>query len=200
MRTFFFALLLLAYSKLNAQEVERVPFVLRHAYFAIAGETNINNFSCRLVLQNLSDTLAISGNWKGLSLDTKGLDFQLPTNEFDCGMKMMTKDFQKLLQSEKYPYIGLSIDMLHLNDDYNLDSLYNVGSNAIIQIASQTQIENIQNGYLRNYEGQFILGGSHKIKMTQYNIEPPSKFFGAVKAKEELYIEFEVIFEPVKPN
>ncbi len=198
MKKLLYILLSVSGFYLQAQDVSSRPFVLRHAYFAIAGETNVNDFSCRLVKQNLTDTLYISGNWEGLSLDINGLKFELPTHEFDCGMRLMTNDFQKLLKADQYENVLLEIDQLHLTDDYNLDSLENVKSETLIQITDQNRTETIESGYLRKYQGQFILGGAHKIKMTRYNIEPPTKFFGTVRARDELYIEFEVIFESIK--
>ena len=188
-------LLVFTYSIVGAQVNPSNSFIVKHTYFAIAGKTNVNDFSCRLIRNDLSDTLHISGNWEGLNLEVGGLNFDLPVSEFDCGMKMMTRDFQKLLKYEEHPEVSLQINHLLLSDDYNLDSLESITSYTTIQITSEARKETIENGYFRKYEDQYILGGSHKIKMTDYHIEPPTRFLGTIRAQDELYIEFEIIFE-----
>jgi hypothetical protein len=46
--------------------------------------------------------------------------------------------------------------------------------------------------------GALFFKGSKKIKMTQFNVEPPSFMFGTIKTGDEITVSFEATLAPVK--
>jgi len=193
-KLFFFFLFLTSWYVLHAQGV-RSMFILTSAKVDINGTTNVNKFNCSLHESNLSDTLYLAGEWEGNTIVLDGLDLKLTVNKFDCGIKLMTNDFRKIMMSETYPDILLKINRLVVTSEMKRDSTYSVSTEALFSIAKATRREDIKNGALRNLHDKQVISGSHHVKMTSFGLTPPTKFFGTVKVADELSLEFELVLE-----
>ncbi|MGD0340926.1 MAG: hypothetical protein ABSA76_04355 [Bacteroidales bacterium] len=113
----------------------------------------------------------------------------IPVEEFKCTNEFVYKDFLKLLKAEQYPYLEIDIP-------YNSGIKYYTNNPLILRGVTIT-VAGVSNQYDINCkidkgdnENQ-ILDGTARIKLTDLDIVPPVKFFGLVKVKNEIIINFQ---------
>lgn len=173
-------------SLLNSAEGESPTVVLmKESYLKINGSSNINNFSCRYDFETYYHKNGFSASYDDgiYSLDT--LRVKIPVGEFDCGNKMLKKDFLKTLEYERYPEIIMQMQQLEL-------SMHNVKRNSLVDLsiggASNLQKVNYQLKAID--EATFILEGRANVDITDFNLRPVSRFFGMIKVDKNVEIRF----------
>ena len=160
MRPFYILLLfLISIIKLSAQE----------NFVKINGSTNVNTFQC------------INSKFKSesYSFSEKNLpNIILKVTDFDCGNKMMTKDFQKILNAEKYPEMTIKF----LNFTRNQKKFLAVVE---VKMMNQSRKYNVE----FNLENNKMVGRKN-VKFSDFNITPPKKMGGMVVVKDDLDLTF----------
>jgi hypothetical protein len=112
----------------------------------------------------------------------------VPVKKFKCSNKMAFNDFLNLLRANQYPDITISIPEKFLK---NLDrDETSVLKNVEITIAGITRKYNIQCKTESSGNDELKLIGSVKIDLRELQIEPPVKYFGMVKIKDEVIVNF----------
>lgn len=156
----------------------------------IHGKTNINSFTC-------SQTHRLPQGLKEISLYQDGnvvafdnAQLNIPVNDFDCGHKIMTKDFQEILESDKNPYL-----LIHLHTVHKTSA--GLIADVSIRIAGVTRRYRIPINVTDS--NQALTGkGERQVKFSEFNLDPPVKFMGMVKVKEELNISFNISIAQLK--
>ncbi|MCG2793465.1 MAG: hypothetical protein L6262_07975 [Weeksellaceae bacterium] len=162
MKHFYFLLLFLFFAAtINAQE----------SFFKINGSTNVNNFHC------VNNKFKIDGS--ALSFSEKHLpNIILKVTDFDCGNRMMTKDFQKILNAEQYPDLTIKfINFIKTETNFI----------AIVEVKMMNKS--------KRYNIEFILQnnkliGRKNVKFSDFNIIPPKKMGGMIVVKDDLDLTF----------
>ncbi len=138
-------------------------------FLQINGSTNINNFKC------INKTFKTpSGN----SFNGKLPSYNVQVNEFDCFNKIMTKDFQKTLSSDKYPY--LSIKILKFTKSLN-------AYNAVVEVLMMNRSKNY-NVIFTLENGKYV--GKKNVKFSEFTIQPPKKMGGMIVVRDDLNLTF----------
>lgn len=137
----------------------------------INGWTNINTFKCTdLQFKNSTSIYSFTGNQLPNIL--------LKVVDFDCRNKMMTSDFRKTLNAEKYPV--LSIKFLNFNKNNNRFL-------ALVEV----KMMNVSRKYTIEFsEYNKSLVGNKRLRFSDFNIIPPKKMGGMVYVKDELDLFF----------
>lgn len=92
--------------------------VLPSSTLSIDAKTNINSFTCAIAQYCGTDTLVLhEGGRNTRPVFVKG-SVGLDASTFDCGMTIMTSDFQKTINSEKYPAIVIDFISFERNPSY----------------------------------------------------------------------------------
>ena len=99
---------------LSGQDSENNKYILEKVSIVIKGRSNVNEFDCTLENLEGGEALDIIGFYDGESVNFEGLKLNIPIEGFDCGVRMMTRDFRDLLESEKYPKLSLDIKKIIL--------------------------------------------------------------------------------------
>lgn len=160
MRPFYILLLFLTtIIKIDAQE----------NFVKINGSTNINSFQC---INSKLKNEAYSFSEKNLP------NIILKVTDFDCGNKMMTKDFQKVLNAEKYPEMTIKF----LNFTRNQKKYIAVVE---VKMMNQSRKYNVE----FNLENNKMVGRKN-VKFSDFNITPPKKMGGMVVVKDDLDLTF----------
>lgn len=154
---FFFLSLII---KIGAQE----------NFVKINGSTNVNSFQCT------NNKFKNDGVY---SFSEKNLpNIILKVTDFDCGNKMMTKDFQKILNAEKYPEMTIKfIKFTKAQKNFV----------AVVEVKMMNQS--------RRYSVEFELEnnkmtGRKNVKFSDFNIIPPKKMGGMIVVKDDLDLTF----------
>ena len=167
-------------------------YLLKDATIIVDGKTNINEFTCKLNVKNLFDTLQVMGHWDGESIIFEGLNLVLPIEGFDCGMKMMTKEFRTLVDMKNYPWMSLDVRRMFVPADSPLDTLENLITHVQVSLKENQNIEEVNNGSIYHGDGLITLQGSKRLNLEEYGIDRPKKFFGVVEVQEFIDVFFDV--------
>ena len=161
---------------------------------SISGTSNVNEFKC-LAYQDYA-----SGNGIVEKNETTGhLKFQHTTinilvKSLSCDNPVMDYDMYQALKSEKYPYITLNLKEAFAAGNQKIDLHKNIPLivTADLSVAGTSRTQTIQINASQNSNGQLIFHGTHKIKLEDFNIDPPTALFGVIKVRDEVYINFDL--------
>ena len=81
----------------------------------IIGSTNISTFNCDLMFDNVSSKVDILYQKEKNKIMFKDAHLQMANSCFDCGSRLINKDFLEMLNTEKYPYITLNLKEITIN-------------------------------------------------------------------------------------
>lgn len=169
--------------------------VMPGSSLAVNGSTNINTFQCEITNYSLPDTLTCSRTAaRGQVLPMNGR-LKLDIQSFDCHNKMMTNDLRKTLKAKTYPH--LSIRFISINSFPDFKNPTRITGVVDIDLAGVTKRFEIN--YLFTIgSGQMVhLKGDRVINFSDFNLNPPSKLGGIIKAKDELSVEFKLNLKPL---
>lgn len=157
----------------------------------IHGKTNISNFTCFISCYNSTDTL----NYE-LDIKTRNLIFDrnkmvIPVFNFNCGNTMITKDFRKTVNVDKYPYLNIAFLSLNRMGEEDLAS-----GNMEITLAGITKTATIH--FNIKPKGDFLqLTGRYPVSFSDFKLEAPERMMGLVKVNEDLLVEFNLLIRPI---
>lgn len=123
----------------------------------------------------------------------KTCDFKVKSEALLSGKKAMDKNTFKALKTDEYKNIKF-----HL---VKVDNVVEKGANNyVVKGEGDLTITNVTKRIPIEFNvnvtpDKITLEGTKKIKMTDYNIEPPTALFGAITTGDELTIEFKTIYQ-----
>ncbi|WP_027384353.1 YceI family protein [Epilithonimonas caeni] len=140
-------------------------------FVKINGSTNVNKFQC------------VNNKFKNdggvYTISEKNLpNIVLKVADFDCGNRMMTKDFQKILNAEKYPNMTIKFINFVKNQE---------GFNAIVEVKMMNQSKRYNIEF--DIENNKLIGRKN-VKFSDFNITPPKKMGGMIVVKDDLDLIF----------
>lgn len=137
----------------------------------ITGWTNVNTFKC------INDYFKMPASITA-SPENQLPNIQLKVEDFDCKNKMMTSDFRKTLNAEKFPH--LTIRFLEFKAVSNRFS-------AIVEV----KMMNVSKKYSIEFsEYNKSLVGNKRLKFSDFNIVPPKKMGGMIFVKDDVDLLF----------
>lgn len=144
----------------------------------IKGKTSFGRFSCSYQNNQEQDTVSFSKVSHTESL----MDLSIPVALFDCGNRMLERDFGKTLKHEKFPSIEV-----RLNDFKRIGQHY-FGDIWIKLTGKEMKMEHIPFILHEGEEGMFLYS-EIAISLDYFDLNPPKKLFGLIKVQDELMIE-----------
>ena len=144
----------------------------------IDGTTSFGKFSCTYEQAESRDTLKLQGQTNRNVL----LDITLPVDEFGCGNKMLDRDFNKTLQADEFPHMRVQVGHFVFKEDKYESSL------DLTLVGKRMMLENLP-FVLKEEDGKSYLLANFEVNFSYFDIEPPQKFLGLLKVKEELRID-----------
>jgi len=154
----------------------------------IQGSTNVTPFQCMSVDYSGTDVLwarSVKGQqqlvWSG--------EIVMKASNFDCENNIMTRDFQKTVQADQHPDIKVRFIQLVQQCPETFEGKVE------ISLAGKSKQFPIQ-CFLRDPgNGKKTLTGEKSVKFSDFHIDPPVKFLGAVRVKDEVTVNFDLILE-----
>ena len=139
-------------------------------FVKIQGSTNVNSFQC--INSKFKNENSYTFSEKSLP------NIILKVTDFDCGNKMMTKDFQKILNAEKYP--NMTIRFINFTKTQK-----NFLAFVEVKMMNQSKRYNVEFA-MENSR----LTGRKNLKFSDFNITPPKKMGGMIVVKDDLELTF----------
>ena len=160
----------------------------------ISGESNIQDFTVRYYFKKQSKPT--NGETTGLASPQHD-EIRIPVNKLLFSNRHMKDDFLNLVHAKKYPLIRLL---------YNPEMLSRLDTLKSKTVPITIQITNIKKTYkvpvsILNKEGVYIeLKGLVQIKLSDFKLKPKRYFFGLIRLKDKLNINFILYFYRKLPD
>lgn len=155
----------------------------------ITGTTNVNSFR----LWYSEDHYTNLPQFPNQALNQ--LKIRIPAIAVESESKLMLHDFLQMINVKKHPAIIISLDRAPAGEFDDGDFV-------------EQQICLAMNGLKKEYhclseiiscrEDEICLKGKVNVLLTDFGIDPPRKFFGIVKVKNEVFISFRLSFSTEK--
>ncbi len=151
----------------------------------IEGATNVNLFHLSYQGNNFSyfsssDTSAINK-----------LKFNIPAKEFEANPEPMLKDFLDLINADEHPMINIAINEGFVSELHK--DITNTKNKILVTLNGVSRTYYCQSEIDKSYYNEWYLSGDLKINLSDFEIAPPVKFFGLVKVKDEVSIQFNIL-------
>ena len=168
--------------------------IQKNCFLKVSGKTNVNRFNCVINSYAKPDTLTYFGSSTG-PLKLSG-SVQLDIKDFDCYDQIMTKDLRKTLKYKEYPKMIIHFISLKRYPKFR-EKPDAVTGFVAIELAGITK--HFEVNYLFRSDGPAAatLVGTRKINFSDFNLEPPRKLGGVIRAGNELHVEFDLKFRIV---
>jgi hypothetical protein len=146
-------------------------------FIDITVESNINK---------VDFTYPISSSNVGNREEKSIADITVPVKDFRCKNKIAFRDFLTLLKANEYPDIKITIpgNIIEQLQGKESVTLHNV----LINIAGVTKKYDIVCTSSHNKDN--ILTGTIVVRLNDLNIDPPEKYLGMVKIKDQVIVKF----------
>lgn len=156
------------------------------SYIIIHGATNINQFECNYATLNTEDTIHVQVDKLQGKVFFDQTNLEIRTTSFDCGSRLMNRDFEELLSADQFPYIDIKLNSVTVYDERQA----RVKADVLIQGKRNTY--EIPVAYQILAENQ-IYQGVLSLNIRDFEIEPPKKMLGMVTVDEMINIEFSLV-------
>ncbi|MGK0411859.1 MAG: polyisoprenoid-binding protein YceI [Polaribacter sp.] len=179
---------------------------LFHLFFFVSAQEKSATFKMKLPSKVIIKGTSTLHDWESIVEKT---DAQLTTNSINnekietlnvkvevlsikSGKNLMDKLTYKALKAEEYPNITFIFkkgEIIKVDSEYVDIEL--IGDLTIAGVTKSVAVKTKINKQGR----PIILKGSHKLKMTNFNIDPPKALLGTIKTGDEITIEFNLTFK-----
>jgi len=164
--------------------------------FWIQGEASTIDFTCKV--SQVEGEAALPTTQSALSSSSEEREtkviVRVPVTAFDCGNSRMTKDLQDALQMEEHPKIRF--ELVHARVGTPLDTSgtwRKVNVLGTLTIAGTKRLVNLEAAGHALDKHRFRVRGCTPIRMTHFNIDPPTKAFGLIKVKNRVEVQFDLL-------
>jgi polyisoprenoid-binding protein YceI len=151
----------------------------------IRGKTNVNDFYMRYS----DDEFCKLPNT--LNAENSTLGINIPANKIKADSKMMLNDFLDLINADKYPTIDIEIAREEIESSPTEEPGYKNIELTMNGVTKQYRCKTYSESC---YANQWCLTGQLEIRLTDFGIEPPNKFLGLIKVKDEIFVNFRILF------
>ena len=142
----------------------------------------------------VAEDVAGSGSFEitdGVLTNISNLNVKVKVTEIKSGKSGMDNNTFKALKSDEHPYITFSLSGAPVTKS---GSNYTVNATGKLSIAGTSKSVTIQTNCVLS-GNSITCEGSYKMKMTDFNVEPPTAMFGTIKTGDDITIDFKVKFE-----
>lgn len=122
----------------------------------------------------------------------------IPIGTLRCGNRIMERDLVHALKADRYPAIEFRFLRLAGAIERDIDrNLYEARVLGKISAAGVTRPMVLPVVAQRINRNRFRLRAELPLRMTDFDITPPTALFGMIKAANELKVRFDLILQPV---
>lgn len=173
-------LLLLQVNFLSAQS-----FKVKNYKMTVKGTSTLHEWESVVEKLDCKATFRIEGN---ALADIKDATVQVPVESIKSSKgKMMDSKTYDAFNYEKHPFIVFALSSEKLNGA-------TADLKGSLSMAGTTRQIDLAISYKLLPNGDLQVSGTKKIKMTEFNMEPPTAMMGTIKVGDEVVISFDIVF------
>jgi polyisoprenoid-binding protein YceI len=164
----------------------------------------LNNSSSKVEVlgtSNIHDWEVLAKVFKGnLNLEIENgkvekisqLDFCVTAESLDSGKGGMDKNIYKALNTDKFKTIDYQLVKVK-SIDCTSKSQCKITTSGYLTLAGTKKLIDIDFD-LKIIDGNIVLSGNKAIKMSNFNIDPPTALFGTITTGDEVNVKFNTVF------
>lgn len=160
----------------------------------IDGTSNVRDWDAQVNMINATFVLSEfdMSNLSALTPDHfETLELSMPVKDIESDSGRLTNNMQKYLKGDDYPIITFNLS--------NIDSVTVDGNSATIVANGVINAAGVDHETTMNVDATFENGnvtfsGTQQLKMTDFNIDPPTAVFGTIRARDEIDIIYSLTF------
>lgn len=120
----------------------------------------------------------------------------LPVTSFRCGNRVMESDMRRALKAETHRAVQFSFRELRGGIQHDLDSgLYHAAIVGDLTLAGVTRTIDLKVSAQRLSRTSFRIRAVLPLRMTDFDVTPPTALFGAIRARDRLTVHFDLVLE-----
>lgn len=172
--------------------------------FWIQGKASSINFTCRVDrVEGHAELPPVEGSvpTSAESEDQTEVVVTVPVKAFDCGNNRMTRDLQDALKMDEHP--SIHFELIHATVGAPLDTTGHwrrVDVLGALTIAGKKRLTRLETAGQALDENRFRVRGCHPVRMTYFNIDPPTKAFGLIRVDNRVEVQFDVLAHTTSPS
>ncbi len=167
----------------------------------LEGSSNVSNFSCVWRQDKPLGAFVFSPNSQGDSLHFSGAGIDIEIRTLDCGNQRMNHDLYQTLNASLFPHIDIALHeatLMNIGDhEYSTyKTLVDITmNNHKLKTGVELDVQSMG-------ESTWSFRGRKKLKMSDFNVDPPTAMLGLVRVKDEITIVFDLVVHiaPQKEN
>ncbi len=149
----------------------------------IDGTSNVHDWTEKVETINGTCNAQLNGT---TLVAISSLDLTMPVRSIKSGKGTMDKNTYNALNADKYPNIVFKLKSASVSGT-------KVVLTGTLTIAGKAQNISVNCSYATNGSA-LTIKGEHKMKMTQFGIDPPTAMLGAMTTGDDLTIRFNIVF------
>ncbi|MEX0993931.1 MAG: YceI family protein [Balneolaceae bacterium] len=122
----------------------------------------------------------------------KKLTLRMPVESIDAGGRSLTNNMQKYLKKDDHPTI--TFELIRITDVQESGNSVILTADGVINAAGKDHGVTMQVNAEINNQGTLVFSGTQALKMTDFDIDPPTAIFGTVRAVDEFNVHYSVKF------
>jgi polyisoprenoid-binding protein YceI len=197
--TLFFTALLTFAGAVNGSLYGQIEYIPQdNSRLWISGRSNVNQFECVAREHRgeaiVFETTTLTGDTVSVDIDSTKIVIEIDVEGIECGRSRMNRDLQNALKADDYPNITFVFDeIVSISDETGNSDTVELEVTGTLTVAGVTRVVNVHlTGYTLD-NGRVRAAGNKKIRMTDFNVQPPTAMLGLVKAEDELTVHFDLI-------
>jgi hypothetical protein len=159
----------------------------------IAGTSNIHDWDMKSDKGYCSSVFDISqtGTLNGISF----INFTVPAESLKSENKSLDKNSYKALKTAKYANISFTAATVTVKPAGSTN--YLLTAKGRLTISNVTKDVVLTATGVMNADKSITYSGTYKLKMTDYNVEPPSLMMGAIKTGDLVTVTFNLLLRSI---
>ena len=159
----------------------------------IEGTSNLHDW--KMESDKGTSTGVFDINNAGMLTGMSALTFSVPAESLKSDSKGLDKNSYKALNSSKYAAINFAATSANIQPASHSGYVLTVKGKLTISGVTKDVILTA-NGTV-NADKSITWSGSYQLKMTDYNVEPPSLMFGAIKTGNSIVVKYNLVLKAV---
>ncbi len=177
-------------------------YIEKTSHIFLSGTSNVMDYSCDCdELVQAGDVFFVE-HLSENKATFKNAIVKLKTKSFDCGNSLITGEMHSALQAKKHPYISIELKEIEIPNPatflVNKNQWYLANGKADITIAGKTRRVDLVIKQQRISDNEFRFGGTKSLKMTDFDIKPPTPAMGLIQVANEVEIKLDLKAKKIK--
>jgi len=192
---FVIALITVSYTNMVSMYAQAIT-QFEGSTFSIEGTSTLHNWTVEV--SEIRGEMTLSDRFAEEALPVVGaaiedLKLFIPVNKLDGGKEVMNTKMHKALKEPEHPEIIYELKSAEVTQIDESTGEFQLQTTGNITVAGITQpAEMLVTGKKHASDG-FEFQGSHPLKMSDFEIEPPTAMFGQIVTGDEITIKYNLV-------